>query len=416
MELRIHRLTLDNFRCHRHLELTLNGASANIYGDNGTGKTTLYDAFLWLLYGRDSCGRSPQVRPLDGTGSPRDRESLTAVEAELSVDGTIRTLRRTYREHWTLRSGSELYTGSTCGYFLDGVPCRKFYYDEAVRSLVPEGLLPLLTSVQGFFRLGWQQRRGVLLSLLPTGQTLRDPRFSHLRAAMGDREPEEYRWQLQRQVRGLLDDRETRSARMDECQRLLNLFQNLENENLPCALENPPVPAGSPSGLPEDLRSQESLISRVYRSLAQAELRKALEERLSALAAESEKTALTLTGLQIQLRQLDGYDRQLSEKLEEAVNAHFRLGVFRLTRPLCGGGVEPCCGVTCQGIPYESLNSAMRIHLGMDVIQTLSHHYGVHMPLFLDNSEGITSLPAHSGQLIRLLVSKEDRFLRTELV
>jgi len=50
-------LTLHNFKGIRFFNLNTNGQDTNIYGDNATGKTTLADAFMWLLFNKDSLNR-----------------------------------------------------------------------------------------------------------------------------------------------------------------------------------------------------------------------------------------------------------------------------------------------------------------------------------------------------------------------
>ena len=55
-QIRIKKLALENFKCHKSLTLEFNGGDASIYGDNATGKTSIYDALTWLLFGKDSKG------------------------------------------------------------------------------------------------------------------------------------------------------------------------------------------------------------------------------------------------------------------------------------------------------------------------------------------------------------------------
>ena len=96
--IRINRLCLENFKCHRLLELDLRGRSASVYGDNAAGKTSIYDALTWLLFGKDSKGNGEKnidLKPLGPDGQVADHQAITAVEAELDVDGQITTLRRT---------------------------------------------------------------------------------------------------------------------------------------------------------------------------------------------------------------------------------------------------------------------------------------------------------------------------------
>ena len=53
-EIKIKRLVLENFKCHKSLRLDFEGGNASIYGDNASGKTSIYDALTWLLFGKDS--------------------------------------------------------------------------------------------------------------------------------------------------------------------------------------------------------------------------------------------------------------------------------------------------------------------------------------------------------------------------
>ena len=57
MDMKLLHLAIDNFKGYQHLAMGFQGRCASIYGDNGTGKTTIYDAFTWLLFGKDSRGR-----------------------------------------------------------------------------------------------------------------------------------------------------------------------------------------------------------------------------------------------------------------------------------------------------------------------------------------------------------------------
>mgnify|MGYP006310335581 CR=1 FL=1 len=45
-QIRLNSLRLKNFKGVRALTLDLQGRDAVVYGDNATGKTTIYDAFL----------------------------------------------------------------------------------------------------------------------------------------------------------------------------------------------------------------------------------------------------------------------------------------------------------------------------------------------------------------------------------
>ena len=65
-----------------------------------------------------------------------------------------------------------------------------------------------------------------------------------------------------------------------------------------------------------------------------------------------------------------------------------------------------------DGVPYSSLNNGMKINVGIDIINALSRHSGVTVPLFVDNAESVTNLEKADAQVIRLVVSADDKKLR----
>ena len=67
-----------------------------------------------------------------------------------------------------------------------------------------------------------------------------------------------------------------------------------------------------------------------------------------------------------------------------------------------------------DGVPYRSMNNGSRVNAGLDVIRTLSEHYGMRVPLFIDNAESVTGLLPVGSQTVRLVVSAGDKKLRCE--
>jgi len=85
-------LTLENFQGIKSLEIAPNGANVTIYGDNGTGKTTIANAISWLLFDKDSHGnKSFDIKTIEGG---EVRHNLThAVEGKFSHNGRETVLR-----------------------------------------------------------------------------------------------------------------------------------------------------------------------------------------------------------------------------------------------------------------------------------------------------------------------------------
>ena len=230
--LKIMRLTLENFKCHRYLNLMLEGGNVSIYGDNATGKTSVYDALTWLLFGKDSAGNGEKnidIKPLDAFGQVADHDAVTAVEAVLLSDGEETVLRRTYKEVWPTRRGSSelVYDGNTSEYYVDGVPCKKHAYDDKIRELVPEDVFRLLTSVSYFSAdLTWQKRREVLFDMAGTLSDKEilatDSRFAPLLEGMGKLSLDDYKKKLASEKRGFVGAKTEIPARISECQKTID--------------------------------------------------------------------------------------------------------------------------------------------------------------------------------------------------
>ena len=164
---RLNRLTLQNFMGHRDFTLDLQGESAVIRGTNATGKTSLFSAFTWLLFGKDASGQAQfDIKTLGPDGEPLHNLEHS-VEGEFQIGDDTLTLRKVLVEVWTRKRGSssEEFTGHRVDHYLDGVPCLKKEYDARVAELAPEGVFRLLTDPDAFMSLHWEKRRALLLEV-----------------------------------------------------------------------------------------------------------------------------------------------------------------------------------------------------------------------------------------------------------
>ena len=237
-EIKIKRLSLENFKCHRNLTLTFNGGNASVYGDNASGKTSIYDALTWLLFGKDSAGngeKNIEIKPLDANGEVKDHLAVTAVEAVLDVNGEEVTLRRTYKEVWTTKRGSSQasYDGNTSEYYVSGVPCKRNAFQEKVNELVDEDTFRLLTSVSHFANgISWQERRAVLFKvagIMDDGQIMvTNEAFIPLIESMGKLSLEDYKRKLLAEKKKFVGAKTEIPARISECQKTIEDIQGLD--------------------------------------------------------------------------------------------------------------------------------------------------------------------------------------------
>lgn len=168
MNVRIISLSLENFRAAKRFVLMVDGHNACVFGRNKAGKSTLADAWAWLLTGKTADGRGDaeiKTTGPDGKAIPNLDHSVTA---ELEVDGMPLVLRRCMREKWTKKRGSQTpeFAGHETVYEVDGVPVNERTFSEKIASLAPANLLPVLSNPSYFpLTMHWKDRRALLLQV-----------------------------------------------------------------------------------------------------------------------------------------------------------------------------------------------------------------------------------------------------------
>ena len=137
-----------------------------------------------------------------------------------------------------------------------------------------------------------------------------------------------------------------------------------------------------------------------------------LEDREKEIAAEYEAIERTLY-------LCDQFIKEKVALLTERINDSFKTVSFRLFQTQINGGIKEDCEVlvpSAEGrlVPYAYANNAARINAGLEIINALSAHWGVSIPVFIDNAESVTKLIDTDMQTIRLVVSEADKTLRLE--
>ncbi len=143
-----------------------------ISGANATGKSTIFDAFTWVLFGKDSHDRTDsgkggfQIKTVDAAGRPIEKLDHS-VTAELSVNDQKITLCRLLKEDWVKRRGSAevVFSGNTTHYLVDGVEVKASKYAETVDAIIDAQLFKLITNPSYFPGLDWQKQREILMTI-----------------------------------------------------------------------------------------------------------------------------------------------------------------------------------------------------------------------------------------------------------
>lgn len=168
MAIKINQMKLTNFQGIRNLELNFDGLDKSIRGDNGTGKTTIINAYYYLLIDKPSVAMadySPKTKGVDGNLHNLEH----TVECTFDIDGIIKVLKKTYKEKWTQKRGNknkEL-TGNTISYEVDGLPVKEKDYNREIEELFgPREVVQMLISPTYFSDvLAWKERRRYLTDI-----------------------------------------------------------------------------------------------------------------------------------------------------------------------------------------------------------------------------------------------------------
>lgn len=159
---------MEGFRGEQMRTTEFNEGETLITGANGTGKSRHFDAFVWLLFGKDTEGRKDYNVKTMVNGEPIARAKCT-VSGILEVDGEAVELTRIFGEEWVKPRGSdaEVFKGNKTECYWNGAPVSVSEYQERVEALLGETLFKLLTNPLYFFSLPWKEQREQLTALVP---------------------------------------------------------------------------------------------------------------------------------------------------------------------------------------------------------------------------------------------------------
>lgn len=433
MNIKLISIHMENFKCHKSLTVDFGGEDTSIYGDNATGKTSIYDAFCWLLFGKDSAGNGEKnidIKPLDENGEVADHEAVTEVEAVLLADGEERSLKRTYREVWSTKRGASeaSYDGNTSDYYVDGVPCKQNAYKAAVAELVDEDTFRLLTTVNYFPEvMPWAKRRETLFGLFGAESDReimeKSEKFRPLLDALGRMELGDLRKVLTQKKKGLMADRNELPARISECEKTIADLEGLDFDG---AAEQLEALTGRKNAIMAELLAIRQNTAVQSKRLEVRESRMALdslegENRRYRLEQEAQKP--NVAALERELRQNEGYlaaaKRQLERlgleksRCEKAIEASREQWKKKHAERYDGSEMCPTCG---QRLPESAVNAAVsawadRQKTAMDGLVADSKRHKENLALYRqEEKELVADIQGYQEQIAAL----EDRIVAAQ--
>lgn len=164
MNLQLTGLFIRNFKGIKQFELRAAGQSLKVFGENEAGKTSLFDAFTWLFFGKNSQGKKEfNIKPLDKDNNPIHHLEYE-VEGHFTLDGQPISFKRQMVEDWP----KKVFKGNTTNYFINDVPVLLKDYKAKIEGIIDESKFKLLTDALYFnTQLKWTERQALLMSNVP---------------------------------------------------------------------------------------------------------------------------------------------------------------------------------------------------------------------------------------------------------
>jgi len=231
------RLTLQNFKGIRNLNIEF-APNTTIMGDNSTGKTTVMDAFTWLLFGKDSQDRKDfNIKTIENDQVIEKIEH--SVEGEFRIDGEPLVIRRTLKENWTKRRGDveTTFTGNDTLYYYNEVPLKAGEYSAKINAIIDETVFKLITNPLYFTSMKWQDQRNHLFLI---GGDVSDAYVLDKMATLNNKDMisnitnilnsgkslSEFKREIAARKKKLKDDLQTIPARIDQTRKMMPEMQD----------------------------------------------------------------------------------------------------------------------------------------------------------------------------------------------
>jgi hypothetical protein len=184
----------------------------NVSGGNECGKTTIANAIIWCLFGKDIEGRTNfEIMPLDANNIMVPQMEPTVL-LEFDIDGRNKTFKRVMTQKWIKKRGQEtaIFDGSCeSEYFVDGVPMKQKDFMEHVNDLCNEDVFRCITLPSYFASLEWKKRRDIITSIVGDVDVAKvNKDFADLVEKLNGRKIEDYRLVIAREKKGYKDEKD----------------------------------------------------------------------------------------------------------------------------------------------------------------------------------------------------------------
>jgi len=174
-------------------------------------------------------------------------------------------------------------------------------------------------------------------------------------------------------------------------------------------------------GIYAEIGEQEKKLAEINKKLADIDAAQKTKDRISELEADEKRLSAEWERMEADRKLIEDFTRAKCAMLTDRINGKFRITRWQLFENLINSGIKDTCTAMAQNndgqwVQYGDLNNESKVNVGIDCINTLSDHYGVALPIFIDDADLIIKslILETKSQLIRLIVSEEDKQLRVK--
>lgn len=337
------RMEIINFKGIKHIEVEF-GKNTTIQAANGVGKSSIFDAWMWLVAGTDSFGRSRfGIRPVDEKGIKNTEHIF--VSADVLLDNKITHLVK----FQAITDGKNV----SC-FQIDGYEYKEKDYKEQIENIFdcPIDTIKALSSPSLFFSLHWTAQRNIIMTL---AEDVSDEDIA---------------------------DKE-----------LLELLKEHTVDTVKAKYE-------------KDAKAIKKTLLEIPIRIDENEIMKPeyMDVRINRLKEEQRKLSQNIANCEKVLYLCEKYRVAKCKAIEDSINSKF---IDKINIRLYDGNDKEICEVTYGGVPYSVLSTGQRIMLGCVLVEALQKYNKLYFPIWIDNTESVSGrFHKLDTQEVRLKVGK----------
>jgi DNA repair exonuclease SbcCD ATPase subunit len=224
-QIQLQSLHLVYFKGCKDFKINFLNDITTVRGDNGTRKSTIFDSFSWLFFGKDSNDASDtkfSVKTINLETMEIIQRVDHSVEGVFLMNGEKTTVKRQLQEKWTKKKGAleKVYTGNVTNYYWNEVPLSQREYQDKISQFISEDVFKLITNPYSFNSLHWERQREILTELVGgiSDQSIvrGNVGFADLLSKLTNKTFDEYKKQMKFTLKRLKADKDGIPSRIDE--------------------------------------------------------------------------------------------------------------------------------------------------------------------------------------------------------